>query len=49
MKKSVLILWRVFLGGFLLLILIFVVANFGPFGKMPSIQELENPEADLAS
>lgn len=49
MKKSVLILWRVFFGGFLLLILIFVSANFGLFGKMPSIQQLENPEADLAS
>ena len=24
-------------------------ANFGVFGKMPSVEELQNPEADLAS
>ena len=49
MKKSVKILWRVFFGGLLLLILIFAAANFGLLGKMPSLKELENPEADLAS
>ena len=49
MKKSVKILWRVFFGGLLLLILIFTAANFGLLGKMPSLKELENPEADLAS
>lgn len=37
------------MGGFLLLLLIFVCANFGLFGKMPSVAQLENPEADLAS
>jgi penicillin-binding protein 1A len=26
-----------------------LLANFGVFGKMPSVQELESPEADLAS
>ncbi len=49
MKRSVKILWRVFFGGLFLVVLIFVLANFGVFGKMPSIAELENPEADLAS
>ncbi|MBC7933758.1 MAG: transglycosylase domain-containing protein [Rhizobacter sp.] len=49
MKRSVKILWRLFLGGFILVILLFVCANFGVFGKMPSVSELENPEADLAS
>ena len=49
MKKSVKILWRVFFGGLLLLILIFTGANWGLLGKMPSLKELENPEADLAS
>lgn len=49
MKRSVKILWRLFLGGFILVILLFVCANFGVFGKMPSVAELENPEADLAS
>ncbi len=49
MKRSVQILWRVFLWGFAIVVLIFIGANFGLFGKMPSVQELENPEADLAS
>ena len=49
MTKPVKILWRVFFGGLLLLILIFTAANFGLLGKMPSLKELENPEADLAS
>ena len=49
MKRSVKILWRVFIGGFLLLVLMFTCANFGLFGKMPSVEQLQNPEADLAS
>ncbi|MFT3981769.1 MAG: transglycosylase domain-containing protein [Ferruginibacter sp.] len=49
MKRSVKILWRLFLFGLLFIIFIFAGANFGLFGKMPSLQELENPEADLAS
>lgn len=49
MKRSVKILWRVFFGGLLFVVLIFILANFGVFGKMPSLEELQNPEADLAS
>jgi len=49
MKRSVKFFWRIFFGGFLLVILIFLCANFGVFGKMPSLEDLENPEADLAS
>lgn len=49
MKRSVKILWRVFLFGFAGVLLILLMANFGLFGKMPSLEELENPEADLAS
>ena len=49
MKQSVKILWRVFIGGALAVVLVFVCANFGLFGKMPSLKELQNPEADLAS
>ena len=49
MKRSVKILWRLFIGGFILLILMFALANFGVFGKMPSVEQLQNPEADLAS
>ena len=46
---SVKIFWRLVflgLGSFILLILL---ANWGVFGKMPSIQDLENPSASLAS
>ena len=49
MATSVKILWRIFFGGIALLVLLLLAANFGLFGKMPSVQELENPEADLAS
>lgn len=49
MKTSVKILWRVFFFGLALILLVFACANFGLFGKMPSLKELENPEADLAS
>jgi penicillin-binding protein 1A len=49
MKRSVKIFWRLFLGGFVFVILLLLCANFGLFGKMPSVTELENPEADLAS
>ncbi len=49
MKRSVKILWRVFIGGLVLLILLFTLADWGVFGKMPSVEELQNPEADLAS
>jgi len=49
MKRSVKILWRVFLGGFVFVVLMFTLANFGVFGKMPSVEQLQNPEADLAS
>ena len=49
MKRSVKILWRVFIGGFIFVVLMFTLANFGVFGKMPSVEQLQNPEADLAS
>ncbi len=49
MKRSVKILWRLFWFCFLLFAGILLAANYGVFGKMPSLVELENPEADLAS
>ena len=49
MKRSVSLLWRIFLLGLAAVIIVLLLANFGVFGKMPSLQELENPEADLAS
>jgi len=49
MNRAKKILWISFWSFLLLIVLIFVSANFGLFGKMPSIKELQNPEADLAS
>jgi penicillin-binding protein 1A len=49
MKHSVKILWRLFFYGLAFFVLMLLCANFGLFGKMPSITELENPEANLAS
>lgn len=48
-KTSVKFIWRVFWIGLLFVVALFACANFGVFGKMPSLLELENPEADLAS
>ncbi len=49
MNHSVKILWRIFFYGLGFFILLLLCANFGLFGKMPSIATLENPEAFLAS
>lgn len=49
MSRSVKILWRVFFGGLAFAALMLVLAFFGVFGKLPSLRQLENPEADLAS
>jgi penicillin-binding protein 1A len=43
MKKAVRIFWRVFFAGFGVFIVVLLLANFGVFGKMPSLRELENP------
>jgi penicillin-binding protein 1A len=49
MKKSVRIFWRIALFGFLAFVLLIALASFGVFGKMPSLQELENPSIQQAS
>ena len=43
MKRSIRLFWYIFSFGFLGFILIILLANFGVFGKMPSLKELENP------
>ena len=43
MKKSVLIFWRIFFGGFVAFVLLVLLANWGVFGPMPSLKKLENP------
>lgn len=49
MTRPVRIFWRIFLYGFLGLVLLLVLINFGVFGKMPSLAQLENPSITLAS
>ncbi|MBZ4188255.1 penicillin-binding protein 1A [Niabella beijingensis] len=49
MKKSVRIFWRIFFILFGLGILTVLLANWGVFGKMPSLAELENPTITQAS
>lgn len=48
-RKSVKIFWRLVLVGAGSFILLLLMANWGVFGPMPSIEELENPSASLAS
>jgi penicillin-binding protein 1A len=48
-KYSVKILWRLFFIGLGLFVLVVLLADFGVFGTMPSIEELQNPSASLAS
>lgn len=48
-KPSVKLLWAIVGIGFALFTLILAAANFGLFGKLPSLQELENPQANLAT
>lgn len=45
MKKSVKILWKVFLIGLGSFILFLLLCNWGVFGKMPSIDDIQNPTA----
>ncbi|MEK0420808.1 MAG: hypothetical protein RLZZ161_659 [Bacteroidota bacterium] len=36
--------WRFLLGSFLMIIVFFLLVNFGLFGEMPEIKDLENPK-----
>lgn len=48
-RPNVKILWTMVFIGLLLVVCVFTAVNFGLFGKLPSLQELENPQANLAS
>lgn len=48
-KKPLVILWSLFLFGILSIVMIFLLASNGFFGEMPSFEELENPESNLAT
>lgn len=42
-------IWRIFLGGLAFLFLMFFLAALDVFGKLPTFEELENPENNLAT
>ena len=48
-RPSVKILWTMVFIGILLVFSVFTAVNLGLFGSLPSLQELENPQANLAS
>lgn len=41
--------WGIILGGFLFISLLFLLASWGVFGALPTFEELENPENNLAT
>lgn len=49
MSRAVQIFWKIFLSLLSALILILVLINFGVFGRMPSLAQLENPSITLAT
>jgi len=49
MKSSVRFFWKFFGWGLLAFLLLILLANFGLFGKMPSLYELQNPSILQAS
>jgi penicillin-binding protein 1A len=49
MKKSVRFLWRIFFIGWGVFLAVILFTNWGLFGKLPSLEDLENPSASLAS
>ncbi|WP_417362593.1 penicillin-binding protein 1A [Galbibacter sp.] len=48
-KKYILWFWGLIGAGLLLLALIFLLASWGVFGKLPTFEVLENPDTNLAS
>jgi penicillin-binding protein 1A len=41
--------WMLFLGGVLMVVLVFFLASMGVFGELPDHTQLENPNTNLAS
>lgn len=48
-RKWSFLFWGVYLLGILCIVLIFAFASWGILGKMPTFEELENPETSLAT
>ncbi|HZK63574.1 MAG TPA: transglycosylase domain-containing protein, partial [Puia sp.] len=49
MRKANPLFWKIFFGGLGLFIIFLALINFGAFGPLPSLKELENPSIMLAS
>jgi len=49
MSKFTKWIWRLFLGGIIAVFLVFMLAALGVFGTLPTFEELENPENNLAT
>jgi penicillin-binding protein 1A len=48
-KKYLIWFWGLLLGGVLIVILLFFTASVGGFGALPTFDELENPQTNLAT
>lgn len=48
-RKWVVLFWSAYVLGVLAVILVFSLAAWGVFGKMPTFEQLENPETNLAT
>lgn len=48
-KKNIIWFWKLALYGTAFILLLFILAGIGVFGKMPSFEKLENPENNLAT
>ncbi|TBW27790.1 penicillin-binding protein 1A [Gramella sp. KN1008] len=48
-RKYIVGFWTLFGIGLLVAIFVFLLAGWGAFGKMPTFEELENPETNLAT
>ncbi len=49
MRKAIPIFWKIFFVGLASFIIFLTLINFGAFGPLPSLKELENPSIMLAS
>lgn len=41
--------WKIFIYGIVAVVLFFILASWGVFGSMPSFEDLENPDSNLAT
>lgn len=48
-RRHIKTFWKIFAIGILLVVLLFLLASWGIFGRLPDISEYENPEKDLAT